>query len=70
MINHPAAKAIIAAAILGALAGLAAAQTAIPMSTAAHGWVTTALAFLAAVGTPLAVYRTENAPSDPPTPRA
>lgn len=37
-------------------AGLTAAQTAIPMSTAAHGWVTVALAVLATV----AVWATPN----------
>lgn len=50
----PYRKAIVA----GATAALTVAQTAIPMSTAAHGWVTVALAVLGAGG----VYRVENAP--------
>jgi hypothetical protein len=49
------AKAIVAAVA----AALAAAQTTIPMSTAAHGWVTVALAALATYG----VYRVPNAPA-------
>lgn len=65
MINHPAAKAIVAALILGAAAALQVAQTAIAMSPAAHGWVAVGLAFLGAVGTPIAVYRTPNAPAGP-----
>ena len=51
------AKAIVAAAT----AALLAAQTAIPMSTAAHGWVSVGLAALGAVG----VYTVPNAPADP-----
>lgn len=49
------AKALVA----GLSAALVAAQTAIPMSTAAHGWVTVALAALAAIG----VYAVPNAPA-------
>jgi hypothetical protein len=65
MINHPAAKAIVAALILGFTAALMAAQTAIPMSDAAHGWVSVSLAFLGAIGTPIAVYFQGNAPEPP-----
>lgn len=61
MINHPAAKAIVAALVVGLTAALVAAQTAIPMSIAAHGWVAVGLAFLGAVATPIAVYQQENA---------
>lgn len=62
MIDHPAAKAIVAGLVVGLTAALVAAQTAIPMSTAAHGWVSVGLAFLGAVGTPIAVYAQPNAP--------
>ena len=62
MINHPAAKAIVAALVAGVTAALVIAQTAIPLSPAEHGWVTVALAFLGAVAVPLAVYRQGNAP--------
>jgi hypothetical protein len=65
VINHPAAKAIIAGLVVGSTAALVVAQTAIPMSTAAHGWVTVGLAFLAAVATPIAVYRVPNVPAEP-----
>jgi hypothetical protein len=62
----PYAKAIVAAAVTGATAGLIAAQTAIPMSPAAHGWVAVALAVLGGVGgTTAAVYRVPNAPMEP-----
>ncbi len=64
MIKHPAAKAIVAALVVGATAALVAAQNAITMSPAAHGWVTVGLAFLAAVGTPIAVYNQPNAPKE------
>ena len=58
------AKAIAAAAVTSATAGLIAAQTVIPMSTAAHGWVTVGLAVLGGIGgTTTAVYRTPNAPA-------
>lgn len=62
MIVHPAAKAIVAGLVVGATAALVAAQTAIPMSLAAHGWVSVSLAFLGAVTTPIAVYAQPNAP--------
>jgi hypothetical protein len=62
MLNHPAAKAIVGALVAGLIAALIAAQTAIPMSETAHGWVTVGLAFLGAVGVPIAVYRQPNAP--------
>lgn len=65
MINHPAAKAIVAAIVVGLTAALVAAQTAIPMSDAAHGWVSVTLAFLGAVAAPIAVYQQPNAPKDP-----
>ena len=52
------AKAFVAAAS----AGLLAAQTAIPMSATAHGWVTVAVAALAALG----VYAVPNAPASRP----
>lgn len=52
------AKALAAAGV----AGLTAAQTAIPMSTAAHGWVTVALAVAGAV----AVWWVPNAPASRP----
>jgi hypothetical protein len=61
MINHPAAKAIVAALVAGLTAALVAAQTAIPMSDAAHGWVSVGLAFLGAVAVPVAVYAQPNA---------
>lgn len=51
------AKALVAAGT----AGLLAAQTAIPMSTTDHGWVTVILAALGA----LAVYQVPNAPQPP-----
>lgn len=51
------AKGIVAAAT----AGLVAAQTAIPMSTAAHGWVTVGIATLGAYG----VYRVPNTAAEP-----
>jgi hypothetical protein len=63
MIRSPYAKAIAAALVTGATAGLIAAQTAIPLSPAAHGWVTVALAVLGGVGgTTAAVYQVRNAP--------
>jgi hypothetical protein len=65
VINHPAAKAIVAALVVGSTAALVAAQNAIPMSPAAHGWVSVGLAFLGAVGAPIAVYAQPNAPADP-----
>ncbi len=52
------AKGIIAAASAACLA----AQTAIPMSGTAHGWVTVAVAFLGALG----VYAVPNAPATVP----
>jgi hypothetical protein len=52
------AKALVAAAS----AALLAAQTAIPMSPAGHGWVTVALAALGAV----AVYAVPNVPASRP----
>jgi hypothetical protein len=64
VINHPAAKAIVAGLVVGATAALVAAQTAIPMSPADHGWVSVSLAFLGAVGTPIAVYAQPNAPKE------
>jgi hypothetical protein len=42
-------------------AALVAAQTAIPMSSAAHGWVTVVLAALGAA----VVYQVPNAPASP-----
>lgn len=51
------AKGIVAAAS----AGLIAAQTAVPMSTTAHGWVTVGIAAVGAFG----VYRVPNAPQEP-----
>lgn len=74
MINHPAAKAIVAALVVGATAALVVAQTTIPLSPAGHGWVAVGLAFLGAVATPIAVYRQPNtpqvAPPAPPQPPA
>jgi len=64
VINHPAAKAIVAGLTVGATAALVAAQTAIPMSSTAHGWVSVGLAFLGAVATPVAVYAQPNAPKE------
>jgi hypothetical protein len=64
VINHPAAKAIVAGLVVGLTAALVAAQTAIPMSDTAHGWVTVGLAFLAAVAAPIAVYQTPNTPKE------
>lgn len=59
------AKAIVALVATGATAGLIAAQTAVPMSPAAHGWVAVALAVLGTVSTTGAVYRVPNAPAEP-----
>lgn len=60
------AKALVAIAT----AALLAAQTAVPMSSGAHGWVTVALAALGAFG----VYQVPNEPMPveppPPAPRA
>ncbi len=58
------AKALVAVAT----AALLAAQTAIPMSTGAHGWVTVVLAGLGAFG----VYQVRNDPMpvEPPPPAA
>jgi len=65
MINHPAAKAIVAALVGALTLALTAAQTAIPMSPAAHGWVTVGLVFLGALGGSIAVYAQPNAPAPP-----
>jgi hypothetical protein len=63
MINSPYAKAIVAALVTATTAGLIAAQYAIPMAPAAHGWVTVALAVLGGIGgTTTAVYQTPNTP--------
>lgn len=52
-----------AKAVVGvAGAALVAAQAAVPMSAAAHGWVAVAISALSAAG----VYITPNAPATPP----